>query len=385
MWVRVAALTVAALAAAAAPTPAQERTATPATAPSFTLEQVLAAPFASELVAAPDGGAVAWVVNENGARNVWAAEAPAWGARRLTSYATDDGQEIGDLAFAGGARPKAVLFVRGGDPNRRGEIPNPTSAGSGARQELLAVPLGGGEPRRLADGGGPVAAPAGDRVYFVRGGEARVVALESGGEDERLFAARGRTGELRLSRDGARLAFVSRRGDHSIVGVYDLAARAIRWLDPGADADSAPAFTADGRSVVYLRQAGGAEPNPFVARREGDPWEIRVADVATGNGRLLWRAPTGRGSVFQALGSRHSLFLAGERVVFPWERDGWLHLYSVALAGGEPVLLTPGAVRGRARGGVGGRRTRPLLVEPGRRSIAATCGRWRPPAARRSP
>jgi dipeptidyl aminopeptidase/acylaminoacyl peptidase len=51
------------------------------------------------------------------------------------------------------------------------------------------------------------------------------------------------------------------------------------------------------------------------------------------------------GSVFQDLGSPDSLLLAaGDRVVFPWERDGWLHLFSLSLDGGEPSLLTPGAL-----------------------------------------
>ena len=42
-------------------------------AKSFTLEQVMSAPFPSELTAAPGGGKVAWVLNERGARNVWIA------------------------------------------------------------------------------------------------------------------------------------------------------------------------------------------------------------------------------------------------------------------------------------------------------------------------
>src|SRR5262249_8657064 len=37
----------------------------------------------------------------------------------------------------------------------------------------------------------------------------------------------------------------------------------------------------------------------------------------------------------------------GDRLVFPWERDGWTHLYSMSVsreaASGSPTLLTPGA------------------------------------------
>ena len=322
-------------------TPLVAATAAPPAGP-LALDQVLAAPFASELVASPDGRAVAWVVVADGVRNVWCAESPAWTARRVTSYAADDGQEIGELALTGGATP-SVVFVRGGGPNRKGEIPNPTSDADGARQEILVVPLAGGAPRRLADGHAPVVTPAGDRVYFVRGGEARVVALGGATPDERLFAARGRVSGLRVSPSGDLVAFVSGRGDHSIVGVFDVASRVVRWLDPSADEDGSPVFTPDGRRVVFVREPGGVVRNPFLAHRQDRPWEIRVADAATGEGRLVFRAAAGRGSVFQELASDSVFTAAADRVVFPWEKDGWLHLYSVPLAGGEPVALTPGA------------------------------------------
>src|SRR2546429_4437962 len=51
-----------------APAAAQQR--------SFTIEQALAAPFPDELVAAPAGGAIAWVCNAQGVRNIWIATRP---------------------------------------------------------------------------------------------------------------------------------------------------------------------------------------------------------------------------------------------------------------------------------------------------------------------
>jgi dipeptidyl aminopeptidase/acylaminoacyl peptidase len=33
---------------------------------------------------------------------------------------------------------------------------------------------------------------------------------------------------------------------------------------------------------------------------------------------------------------------AGDRLVFPWEKDGWQHLYSISPDGGQPAPLTPG-------------------------------------------
>src|SRR6202162_2966206 len=64
---------------------------------AFTLEQVLSAPFPTDLTAAPDGVAVAWVFNDRGARNVWVAQPPDYKGKRLTEYLEDDGQEISGL------------------------------------------------------------------------------------------------------------------------------------------------------------------------------------------------------------------------------------------------------------------------------------------------
>ena len=80
-------------------------------AKTFTLEQVLSAPFPSEMTAAPGGGAVAWILNERGARNVWYAAAPDFKGVRLTSWTADDGQDLGRLHFT--TDGKSLVFVRG--------------------------------------------------------------------------------------------------------------------------------------------------------------------------------------------------------------------------------------------------------------------------------
>src|SRR5271165_2285486 len=84
-----------------------------AAAGSFTLEQVLSAPFPSESIAAPGGGKVAWLLNERGARNVWMAAAPDYKGVRLTSYTGDDGADVGQLQWTPDGN--SVVYVRGGD------------------------------------------------------------------------------------------------------------------------------------------------------------------------------------------------------------------------------------------------------------------------------
>ena len=50
------------------------------------------------------------------------------------------------------------------------------------------------------------------------------------------------------------------------------------------------------------------------------------------------------GSAFWGLmnNERQLFWGAGNRIAFPWERTGWVHLYSVSESGGDPVELTPG-------------------------------------------
>jgi hypothetical protein len=113
----------------------------------FTLDQVMSAPFPSELTAAPKGGAVAWVLNEHGARNVWIAGAPTYSGRRLTNYRDDDGQEIAQLTWTPDGR--SILFVRGGDFENHGANPNPASLPQGVEQAIWIVPAGSA-PRKIA-------------------------------------------------------------------------------------------------------------------------------------------------------------------------------------------------------------------------------------------
>ena len=89
----------------------------------FTLEQVMSAPFPSDLVAAPVGGSIAWVQIAKGARNIWVASPPEYKGKQLTSYSEDDGDDLGELVWTADA--KSIIYTRGGDLDNFGESPNP--------------------------------------------------------------------------------------------------------------------------------------------------------------------------------------------------------------------------------------------------------------------
>jgi dipeptidyl aminopeptidase/acylaminoacyl peptidase len=309
--------------------------------PTFTLDQVLGAPFPSELTAAPGGAKVAWIVNARGVRNILVAEAPAWQARKITAYTADDGQELSEPQWLPDA--SAIVYVRGMSANGAGENPNPTLDPKGAEQAIWLVPLGGGAPRKLAEGDSPSVSPKGDRVAYLRRGRIWLAPIEGSATAGQAFQARGQCGRPVWSPDGGHLAFTSSRGDHGFIGVYDLAAGTLRYLDPSTDHDLNPEWSPDGTRVAFTRHPSSGVRAVREAQREGQPWSIRVASAETGEGREIWRAQPGPGSVFRSVTAAHQLLWAdGGRLVFPWEGDGWTHLYSVAAEGGTATPLTPG-------------------------------------------
>ncbi|HLN02895.1 MAG TPA: prolyl oligopeptidase family serine peptidase [Bryobacteraceae bacterium] len=309
---------------------------------SFTLEQVTGAPFPDNLVASPTGGKVGWQLNARGARNLWVAAPPDYRGRQVTSYTEDDGQAIDQVQWTPDGQ--SLIYVRGGDFDMGRDIPNPRSYIAGAEQVIWMVSSEGGAARRLVEGHSPAVSPKGDRVAFIQKDQIWMAALEGGEKPTQAVHARGKAESLRWSPDGTKLAFVSSRGDHSFIGVFEPSSNALRYLDPGVDRDLEPVWSADSQKVAFIRAP--ASYVTFGRQRTGEPWSIRIADVKTGRGQLVWKAEQGRGSVFHGIVARDQLMWAGKRLVFPWERSGWVHLYSLEVTGastlGTPLDLTPG-------------------------------------------
>ena len=304
-----------------------------------------AAPFPSAMITSPSGEAVAWVQNAAGERSIWVAAAPAYAARRVVTFAGDDGQELAELAFA--ADGKTLWFTRGSGPNRAGENPNPTSTPGGAEQAIwrVRVDVMGATASRIAEGSRPTPAPQGDGFAFVRRGQAMKL-VEAGGRVDAvpLFRMRGSASEMRWSPDGKRMALVSNRGTHSFVGVFDPAANTLQWIAPSTDMDQSPVWSPDGARLAFLRMPYAKRRMNFLPIREAQPWSIQVADVARGTISERFRAAPGRGSAFWAMQAESQLlWTRDDRLVFPWERDGFLHLYSIPSAGGAWVQLDRGS------------------------------------------
>ena len=309
-----------------------------AEAQNFTLEQVMSSPFPSDLIVSKRGDKMAWAFDAEGKRNIWVAEGPAFAARQVTRSTNDDGQELTDLVFS--PNGAMIAYVRGQGKNQAGEIPNPTSDTAGARQEVLVVDTRSGRVNTIGEGSSPFFNPAGDQIIYLRDGKFWT-APTIGGKERKLFEIRGTVNSPQWSPDGTELAFVSNRGDHSFIGIYDTRSNYIRFKSPSVDRDVTPRWSPDGKRIAFIRLF--SINDTFSMDRERlQPWAIFVAD-RVGDAKQIWRSGDQDNDSFPGIGSEDSWqWAAHNRLVFPSEKDGWLHLYSIGADGAGFESLTPG-------------------------------------------
>lgn len=311
-------------------------------APAPDLDRFLSYSFVSAIAVPDSGDRVAWIEYHQGKRNVWLADGPGLAARPLTAGTRDDGQDLTALAWT----PDGTMLAW-----ERGEVEhngwasgapaNPDSMPTEPAQEIW-VSIRGAAPVKVAEGEAPALSAKGQLV-FVKDGQVWTADPSGQGKPARLFYDRGKDDSLVWSPDGSRLAFVSRRGDHSFIGIYSGADRPIVWLSPATAYDGEPVWSPDGRRVAFVRQDGIADllASPLV--ETPSPFSIWVADAADGSAAPAWRSPnTLNGSYPEISGGLFLMWGAGDRLTFRAELDGWAHLYSLPAAGGQPQLLTPG-------------------------------------------
>jgi dipeptidyl aminopeptidase/acylaminoacyl peptidase len=306
-------------------------------------------PFPTELTAAATGARIAWAMNEEGCRNVYVAEGPAFTPRKLTDFSKDDGQEISNLQLS--ADGQWVVFVRGGDHGANWDDAQPVNPAFGtepSKVQIVSVPFAGGKTKYLAEGDDPAISPDGKSVAFIKGGQPWSAALSTDTAavtPKNLFTTRGNVRSLQWSPDGHRLLFATNRQDHAIIGIYTVGVSILKWIAPSFSWDAFPQWSNDGGRIVFIRRPGAGGAPDSLLTDTPEPWSIYTADTTGGKALLLYESPlTLRGSFPSTEGGPNLHWAADNTIVFLSYLDGWPHLYSLdaGTPNKKPLLLTPG-------------------------------------------
>jgi len=272
--------------------------------PKYTVEQFLSPPFPLVFSSAKKADRIAWVGYDRGKRNVFTAAAPAFTPVKLTRFDTDDGQDITAVDVSDDG--STIVFVRGSNPNRDGWIANPSHNPDGAERAIWAVAAIGGAPVRLVEASGPQVSPDGKQILYVMDGQiyrarftgvAPATPMDKG--EVPFIRAWGSQSAPRWSPDGSKVAFVSDRGDHSFLGIYDVKTRTVTFPFPGVDRDAAPSWSADGKRFAFSRRPGspfGATTQAGVIGAAGAAGSAPILAAGRGRGGRGGNVGGGRGA-----------------------------------------------------------------------------------------
>ncbi len=255
--------------ALAVPARAQAPATTASWKPTYSIDQFLSPASPLEVSAAKQADRVAWVSYERGMRNVYVASAPAFKAVRITRFMADDGIDVGSVRLSDDG--SIAIFVRGSAQNRNGWVANPSHDPEGGDRAVWAAKADGSGAWRLASitgnpAGGrvgpPELSPDGKYAVFVKDSQIFRVGTARGPKTAMdqgtvpFIKAWGRQSNPVWSPDGTRLAFVSIRENHALIGIYTMKTRAVTFLSPSTDIDGSPTWSPDGKRVAFIRRPG---------------------------------------------------------------------------------------------------------------------------------
>ncbi|MCY7409605.1 MAG: hypothetical protein LH473_04975, partial [Chitinophagales bacterium] len=147
------------------------------------------------------------------------------------------GMDIGDVQLS--PNGEQVVYVLGNPANENGETANPALLQTTTEQAIYVVNSTGGEPRKISSGNAPRISPHGNLLAFILGKQVWLASLtDTAAKPQKLFQSRGGQSNIQWSPKSNAIAFVSNRGDHSFIGVYQLDTKTVQFVETSIDLDA---------------------------------------------------------------------------------------------------------------------------------------------------
>jgi len=311
---------------------------------SYKLEDILATPFVSNLIASVNDENILFTVSEKGVRNVYRASAPSYKLEKLTAFDEDDGQEITSLTIS--ADGHWAVFVKGGDHGANTAVRpvNPSSSLVIQKIVIYSISLITLNVIRIGEGDFPIIHPSSKQITYLNKGDIYTAFIDGSGSGKQLFEVAGTASKIQWSPDGKKLVFTSKRIDHSFIGVYEQGIKNIQWIAPSFYRDDFPCWSPDGSQIAFIRQLGLGGKADSILVKKPISWAVMVAKLALDESKEIWRSQTTlKGSVPVWQGNFNLNWPLTNNIVFLSYQDGWPHLYTINPNGNNFTQLTKGS------------------------------------------
>jgi dipeptidyl aminopeptidase/acylaminoacyl peptidase len=253
----------------------------------------------------------------------------------VTRFKSDDGRPININGFI--HSNKIIVFSKGCNFN-----PNHSPEGI-TTKTLYIVDLKEDKIEDIAMIDQVAISPQGDQLAYIQRNN---LWLWPGTIDKKPVKKawiKGDLTNLEWSPDNLKLVVQSNRGKspyrYSYITLYDISANQVKYIDASVYTDCLPTWSPDGSKIAFIRCLN-IDNMRIITDKDypvPDPWEIRVADAASGLTNSVWKSPESDSTSYITL-----KWLDNEFLVFASEADGWRHLYSVSSLTKKAKQLTSG-------------------------------------------
>ena len=307
-------------------------------AQTYSLENILGAPYCSDLTKSKSDRYIAWVSNQKGVRSIMLARGPHFTPEALFSSGEDDGQIIRNLTFD--PSDTYLYFVNGSGTNRSGEVANPGSYLNYPSTKLWRIRLSDGSVKDVGPWTSFKISP--DGTYFISWkGNTLYKISPDGAESSTIARMRGSFSSVEFSPDGKAISFTSNRGDHSFIGVIRFGEKNIQWIAPGVDKDDYARWSPDGNKLAFIRTAGDLR-GELSDITGGHPFSILIHDLSKSETEVVWQSPADDGGFAQYYHNEPLRWTKSDHIVFYSEHEEYMKIYAMKADGGNPVSVIDG-------------------------------------------